>query len=169
MPSIAETEWVLFDAGIFIGGLLRGDPRYTEARTLVEAARRGDLPACTTVGILSEVYAALTWAEAKPPHSPEEASEAVRLLVAEPSAIRVLNTGVEAALRMLELVVTHQLTARRTHDARHAATALTAGVLQVCTYDIDDWKVFRSDGLRIVGPPSVLSGTKLLTEEKNSE
>jgi predicted nucleic acid-binding protein len=32
---------VLFDAGMFIGALLRGDPRHIEARQLVEAARRG--------------------------------------------------------------------------------------------------------------------------------
>ena len=163
---MAETNWILFDAGIFIGGLLQGDPRHVEARRLVEAARQGDLPVCTTVGILSEVYAALTWAEAKPPHSPEEASEAVRLLVAEPSAIRVLNTGVETALKMLDLVATHRLTARRTHDARHAATALIAGVTQVYTYDIADWRVFQSDGLRVVGPPSVLSEEKSLTETR---
>lgn len=161
---MAESNWILFDAGIFIGGLLQGDPRHAEARRLVEAARQGDLPVCTTVGILSEVYAALTWAEAKPPHSPEEASEAVRLLVAEPSAIRVLNTGVETALKMLDLVATHRLTARRTHDARHAATALIAGVTQVYTYDVADSRVFQSDGLRVVGPSSVLSEEKSLTE-----
>jgi predicted nucleic acid-binding protein len=52
MPS-TEEEYVLFDAGIFIGALLTGDPRHSEARPLVEAARRGDMPACTTTGILS--------------------------------------------------------------------------------------------------------------------
>jgi predicted nucleic acid-binding protein len=153
---MAEPEWILFDAGMFIGALLQGDPRHNEAYALVEAARRGDLLACTTVGILSEVYAALTWEQAKPPHSPEEASQAVRLLVEEPSTIRVLNTGVEAGLKMLELVASHRLTARRTHDARHAATALAAGVTCVYTYDVVDWQVFQADGLRIVGPPSVL-------------
>ena len=117
MPFMAETNWILFDAGIFIGGLLQGDPRHVEARRLVEAARQGDLPVCTTVGNLSEVYAALTWAEAKPPHDPEEAAEAVRLLVAEPSAIRVLNTSAETVLEMLKLAAMHQLTARRIHDA----------------------------------------------------
>lgn len=39
MPS-TEGEYVLFDAGIFIGALLTGDPRHAEARPLVEAARR---------------------------------------------------------------------------------------------------------------------------------
>ena len=42
MPS-TEDEYVLFDAGIFIGALLKGDARHTEARPLVEAARRGEL------------------------------------------------------------------------------------------------------------------------------
>lgn len=153
-----KSRYVLFDAGVFIGALLRGDPRHQEAYALAEAARRGELLACTTVGILSEVYAALTWVGAKPPHSPHEAAEAVRLLVEEPSAIRVLDTGIEVGLKMLELVVTHHLTARRTHDARHAATALTAGVIGVYTYDIDDWSAFEADGMTIVGPPSVLAG-----------
>ena len=76
------------------------------------------------------MYAALTWAQARPPHSPQEAAEAVRLLVEEPSAIRILNTGVEAGFKMLELVVAHQLTARRTHDARHAARAYTSSVIR---------------------------------------
>ncbi|HEY9284769.1 MAG TPA: hypothetical protein VIP46_15035 [Pyrinomonadaceae bacterium] len=60
-------EYTLFDAGVFIGALLVDDPRHAEARTLVEAARRGDLFACTTTGILSEVYAALRWRRAQPP------------------------------------------------------------------------------------------------------
>lgn len=154
---MSEEEHVLFDAGLFIGALLKGDPRHTEAFALVEAGRCGDLLVCTTVGILAEVYAALTWAQARPPHSPQQAAESVRLLVEEPSAIRVLNTGVEAGMKMLELVVAHHLTARRTHDARHAATAVIAGVARVYTYDLNDWQVFEADGLRITGPQSVLN------------
>ena len=79
MPS-TEEEYVLFDAGVFIGALLTGDSRHIEARPLVEAARRGDVLACTTTGILSEVYAALTWQQAQPPHDPAHAAEAVRLV-----------------------------------------------------------------------------------------
>jgi predicted nucleic acid-binding protein len=126
MPS-TESEPSLFDAGMFIGALLTGDSRHAEARRLVEAARRGELSAATTTGILSEVYAALTWQQAQPPHSPEQAAQAVRLLVEPPSMIRVLQDGTEEALRMLELAESHQLRARRVHDARHAAAALVAG------------------------------------------
>ncbi len=61
---------ILFDAGLFIGALLQGDLRHQEAHSIVETARQGKLAACTTTGILSEVYAALTWVNAKPPHSP---------------------------------------------------------------------------------------------------
>lgn len=96
-------EPALIDAGVFIGALLRGDPRHGEARELVEKARRGELLACTTAGILSEVYAALTWEKAEPRHSPSEAAHAVRLLVEPPSAIRVLNEGADVALRALDL------------------------------------------------------------------
>ena len=32
---------ILFDAGVFIGALLKGDPRHQEARLIVETARRG--------------------------------------------------------------------------------------------------------------------------------
>jgi predicted nucleic acid-binding protein len=66
---MADSEPTLFDAGVFIGALLAGDPRHSEARSLVDAARHGELPACTTVGILCEVYAALTWIGATPPHT----------------------------------------------------------------------------------------------------
>ena len=86
-------ETILFDAGLFIGALLSGDARHMEAYPLVEAARRGTLTVCTTVGILSEVYAALTWEKAIPPHTPQRAAEVVRLLIAPPSAIRVLPTS----------------------------------------------------------------------------
>ncbi len=135
-----EDEYVLFDAGVFIGALLMGDSRHTEARPLVEAARRGDILACTTTGILSEVYAALTWQQAQPPHDPEQAAEAVRRLVEPPSMIRVLPDGQDVALRMLELAASHQLRARRVHDARHAAAAIVAGVNSVFTYDAEDWE-----------------------------
>ena|ERR1700755_549374 len=156
MPS-TEDEYVLFDAGIFIGALLAGDSRHAEARPLVEAARRGDMLACTTTGILSEVYAALTWQQAQPPHDPEQAAEAVRLLVEPPSMIRVLPDNQEAALRMLELAAKQQLRARRVHDARHAAAAIVAGIESVFTYDVEDWESFEGDGLSIVGPPTTLA------------
>ncbi len=153
---MSHDERVLFDAGMFIGALLKGDPRHAEARPLVEAARSGDLPACTTIGILSEVYAALTWAEAQPPHSPATAAEAVRLLIQPPSQLALLEGGPEAASLMLSLAAEQSLTARRIHDARHAAIALASGVARVYTYDVGDWRRFESAGLRIVGPPSVL-------------
>jgi predicted nucleic acid-binding protein len=156
MPS-TEDEYVLFDAGVFIGALLTGDSRHIEARPLVEAARRGDVLACTTTGILSEVYAALTWQQAQPPHDPKQAAEAVRLLVEPPSMLRILPDGQDVALRMVELAVSHQLRARRVHDARHAAAAIVAGITSVYTYDSDDWKSFERDGLSIAGPISTLA------------
>ena len=149
---MTHDDRVLFDAGMFIGALLKNDPRHAEARPLVEAARSGDLPACTTIGILSEVYAALTWAGAQPPHSPATAAEAVRLLIEPPSQIALLEGGPATALLMLSLAAERSLTARRIHDAM----ALASGVSQVFTYDPDDWKRFESAGLGIVGPPSVL-------------
>jgi len=151
------SQVVLFDAGVFIGALLKGDSRHVEARPLVERARRGEFRACTTVGILSEVYGALTWEKAEPRHNPAEAAQAVRLLVEPPSAIVVLNEDLEGALKTLALAAAHRLTARRIHDARHAATALVAGVRSVYTYDADDWQVFAVEGLHIVGPPSTLA------------
>lgn len=149
-------EAILFDAGLFIGALLSGDPRHAEARPLVEAGRRGEISACTTIGILSEVYAALTWVGAQPPHSPAEAALAVRLLVDSPSKIKILSESLEVGLKMLELSEAHQLTARRIHDARHVATTLINGVKKVYTYDTGDWGVFTSDGIQIVGPDSVI-------------
>ena len=157
--AVTETqqESVLMDAGMFIGALLTGDPRHAEARPLVEQARQGILPACTTTSILSEVYGALTWEHAVPRHTPAAAAEAVRLLVEPPSAIVVLTGGIAVALRTLALAAKYQLTARRIHDARHAASALVAGIMSVYTYDIEDWQVFESDGLHIAGPPTTLT------------
>ncbi len=148
------SECILMDAGVFIGALLKGDPRHAEALPLVEAARQGT--ACTTTGILSEVYGALTREKAEPRHDPIQAAEAVRLLVEPPSALVVLSEGLEVGWRMLELAARHRLTGRRIHDARHAAAALVAGVTAVHTYDVNDWDDFAPDGLRIVGPPSTL-------------
>src|SRR5206468_12390550 len=108
-------------------------------------------------GILSEVYAALTWQHAQPPHSPEQAAQAVRLLVEPPSTIRVLPVAAEQALRMLELAESHQLRARRVHDARHAAAALVAGITSVFTYDAEDWEPFEGDGLSVTGPATTLA------------
>ncbi len=157
MPSMSMlSEYILFDAGVFIGALLQGDTRHAEARPFVEAARMGALRVCTTSGIISEVYAALTWIGAKPPHSPEEAAQAVRLLIEPPSVLYVLPDSREASLRMLELAEKHHLTARRVHDARHAAMALVAGVQRVYTYDVAVWRVFIPEGLTIAGPNSVL-------------
>ena len=158
MPSTAESAVpVFFDAGIFIGALLGGDPRHEEARRLVEMARRGEMAACTTAGVLSEVYGALTWEGARPSHDPAEAAEAVRLLAEVPSAIRILDEGYQAALLALQLAAAHGLRARRVHDARHAAAALVAGVQLAYTYDSEDWRVFEADGLRIAGPESTLA------------
>jgi predicted nucleic acid-binding protein len=150
-------DLILFDAGLFIGALLNGDPRHIEARPLVEAGRSGELQVCTTTSIISEVYAALTWQGAKPPHSPKEAAEAVRLLIESPSLITVLPDGLDISLKTLQLVETYNLRARRTHDARHAATAICNGVSKVYTYDVNDWKIFGSENLHIEGPNSVLN------------
>jgi predicted nucleic acid-binding protein len=165
MPS-TEEGYVLFDAGVFIGALLTGDLRHAEARPLVEAARRGEMLACTTIGILSEVYAALTWEQAEPPHNPEQAAEAVRLLVEPPSMIRILHDSQEVAIRMLELAASHKLRARRVHDARHAAAAITAGITSVYTYDANDWESFEGDGLRINGPVTTLARLGRSQEER---
>ncbi len=159
-PAEPAVTCSLLDAGVFIGALLRDDPRHSEARALVESARYGDFPTCTTTGILSEVYGALTWEGARPPHAPETAAEAVRALVEPPSAIHVLEEGLAAVLLALELAVAHHLTARRVHDARHAAAALLAGVRFVYTYDFRDWRIFEEDGLTIAGPPSVLASLR---------
>jgi len=153
-------ELVLLDAGILIGALLSGDPRHFEARPIVEAARRGEIRACTTPGILSEVYGALTWEKAQPRHDPQQAAEATRLLVESPSAIQVLDEGYEVAVLALELAEVHDLRARRIHDARHAAAALAAGVRSVYTYDPGDWEVFETDGIRVAGPASTLAQLK---------
>ena len=158
MPEGKEEQSVLpvfLDAGLFIGALLNGDSRHAEARPLVEQARRGELKACTTAGVLSEVYGALTWEKAEPKHEPAEAEAAVKLLVEEPSAIVVLNEGLEVTTRALELAEKYGLRARRIHDARHAAAALVAGVTLVYTYDVDDWNVFQAEGLQLAGPPTV--------------
>jgi predicted nucleic acid-binding protein len=155
--SRSASSRVLFDAGVLIAALLKGDSRHMEARPLIEQARQGQLIACTTAGILSEVYGALTWEKAEPRHSPTDAAQAVWLLVEPPSAIVVLSEGLEVVLQALKLAASHGLTARRVHDARHAAAAMVAGVSSIYTYDAGDWKVFESDGPKIVGPPSTLS------------
>jgi predicted nucleic acid-binding protein len=153
---MTTAERIFLDAGVFIGALVRDAPRHTEARGIVEAARLGEIASCTSVGVLAEVYAALTWVGAQPPHPPEVAASAVRLLVAAPSRLLMLETTLEAGLRMLDLAERYRLTARRIHDARHAATALLAGVQRVYTYDPNDWRVFAPEGIVIAGPPSVL-------------
>ena len=124
----------------------------------MEQARRGDLPARSTAGILTEVYGALTWERAQPRHDPGEAAQVVRLLVESPSDIMVLNKGLEVALRALELAVRHGLLARRIHDARHPAAALGAGACSVYTYDLDDWTAFETHGMTVIGPPTILAG-----------
>src|SRR5690349_20101938 len=91
-------ERVFLDAGVFIGAILTGDPHGAEAYPLVEAARRGDIRTCTSVGVLSEVYAALTWAGNPVPHTPAEAARSVRELIEPPSAIEVLSDGLEVGL-----------------------------------------------------------------------
>jgi len=135
---MSPAERIFLDAGLFIGALLADDPRHAEAREIVETARHGELAACTSTGVLAEIFAALTWVGALPPHPPEEAAAAVRALAVAPSRLMVLETGLLAGLRMLDLAERHRLTARRIHDARHAATALVAGVRQVYTYDLED-------------------------------
>lgn len=108
------------------------------------------------MGVLAELYAALTWVGALPPQSPETASKVVKSIVAFPSRLKVLETDYEAGILMLDMAGRYKLTARRVHDARHAATALVAGVRRVYTYDVDDWRVFSPDGIIVSGPESIL-------------
>lgn len=146
-----------FDAGMFIGALLRQDPRHGEARPIMKAAYHGALRACTSTGVLSEVYVHLTNERAVPRHSPAEAADAITKLVQAPSRIEVVaDWGLSTTLRMLSLAKGNGLTSRDVHDARHAATALEAGAASVFTYNLNDWKRFEADGLLIAGPPSIM-------------
>ena len=97
------------------------------------------------------------WVQAQPPYSPEDAANAVRSLIEQPSAIRVVPENKATLLMALDLAVTHGLTARRTHDARHAAAALNAGITHVRTYDVSDWQVFTDDGMQVLALPENLS------------
>ena len=151
------SELTFFDAGLFIAALCELDERHEEALPLVEAAREGALPACTTAGVLSEVYAVLTWEKTQSRLAPAEAASVLSLLINPPSTIEVLGCGAETAKKALELAAGHRLTARRAHDARHAAAALLHGTSRVYTYDVTDWGVFESDGLTIAGPASALA------------
>jgi len=85
-----------------------------------------------------------------------EAAEAVRLLIEPPSAIQIIEEGIEAILQALDLAAQHKLTARRTHDARYAGAALVTGTRKVYTYDIEDWQPFEQNGLKIAGPDSTM-------------
>ncbi len=157
MPYTVKSDMVFLDAGLFIGAIMLGDPRESEAYPIVESARKGEIRACTTVGVLSEVYAALTWVQAIKRHSPQEAQKVITRVIEEPSAILILADGLEASLLHLELAAKHSLTARRIHDARHAATALQNGITHVYTYDPLDWRDFVSDGIVLAGPPSTMA------------
>jgi predicted nucleic acid-binding protein len=90
------------------------------------------------------------------PQPPEKVAEAIRTLVEEPSTIKVLQTDLGVLWPMLDLAVENQLTARRIHDARHAATAIAANVREIFTYDVTDWLAFSSANIKISGPPSIL-------------
>lgn len=140
------------DRGVIFAVTTHGDGAPAPARRsgvtgdqwqlVTHGGRSADRIAKRTVGILSEVYAALTWINANPPQAPEHAAIGVRLLIASPSAIRLRHTDWRAVDLMLDLAGKHRLTAHRVHDARHAATALAAGLTKVYTYDISDWQVF---------------------------
>jgi predicted nucleic acid-binding protein len=86
-----RNETVLMDTGMFIGALLKGDPRHAEARPVVEHARQGMVPACTTTGILSEVYGALTWEHAVPRHTPAEAADIDDWQAFEADGLRIVG------------------------------------------------------------------------------
>ena len=150
-----RTHEHFFDAGLFIGALLDQDPRHAEALPLVEAARRGELPVCTSTGILAEVYVHLTNERATPQHTPAEAQAAILRLIEPPSAVRIVaEKGLDTAVRMLRLAEVNGLRSKNVHDARHAASALGGGATSVFTYDPEDWRQFESAGLPILGPAS---------------
>jgi predicted nucleic acid-binding protein len=121
------------DAGVLIGALLEEDSRHEEALTLVDSARRGEIAACTNTGVLSEIYAALTWIGGPRPHTPADAARVIAKLAGPPSAIRVLADGLDVALLHLRFAAAYDLTVRRIHDARYAATAMHHGVTRVYT------------------------------------
>ncbi len=62
----------------------------------------------------------------------------------------------DAALKMFEMAEKYSLTARRIHDARHAAVAITHGIDSIYTYEVNDCRLFKPDGIKIVMPPSVI-------------
>lgn len=152
---------ILLDAGLFIGALLKNDPRHAWAVKVVNGARLGHFSGVTTIGILSETYAALTWEGAVPPHAPDVAAQAVLAIVEAPSQIRLLGETADVLPRMLAIAKAQDLRARRVHDARHAATALVHGVCRVATYDQGDWSKFASHGIVLVNPETLATSSQV--------
>lgn len=164
-----STDKIFLDAGVIIGALSEGDTRHSESFPIIESAYKGEINAFTSVGVLSEVYGALTWVGGNPQHSPVAATTAIKRLLERPSNIKVVNADLSVGLKTLELATKHGLTARRTHDAKHAAAAIIAGIEKVFTYDVNDWTVFQSDGIVIAGPPSSLIRLSAKTQKTNDK
>lgn len=87
---------------------------------------------------MSEVYGQLTWSKANQPLTPQQAAFASQTLIKPPSMIQILPDNIAVTLNTMDLASVHNLTARRIHDARHAAAALAVGVTTVYTYDVSD-------------------------------
>jgi predicted nucleic acid-binding protein len=137
-----EDNRVFIDTNVLLAATDTDREHHKDARTFLEAALNGTWRAFTSAQILREYLVVAT----RPLEnnglglSPEYAGENIR---AFQRLIQVLPEGPESHARLLALVFKHKLKGKRIHDANLAAVMEIHGLVQLKTYNPQDFTPFQ--------------------------
>ena len=144
------SEMVLLDTNVLVYALDEESPFHNRSRVVVERAANGEGSYCISSQTLAEFYSVVTNPRrVKNPRSAPEAVDAIERFLAMPG-ITLLSTPPEVTTRWLAMIRRTPVTGANVFDVQLAATALVAGVSQVCTFNAADFQ--RIDDIEVIAP-----------------
>ena len=149
-------DMVFFDSNIFIYAEAREEEQHQEAKSLRDRALEGEIHACVSPQVLSEVFSSITYQGRKGAEQPLSPSKAAALLKKyyESEDITLIYPGPQTIGLMLSFLEAHPVSGSRIHDLRIAATMLENGVTRIVTYD--EHVFAHLPGITVIDPSALM-------------
>lgn len=146
---------ILVDTNIWIYAVNIDAPQHPASRKFIEAVIAGRFNGVITPQILLEFYAIITdKRRVERPLSPELALEQVKAIR---TACLIVDAGSKALDRLTEILAEQpNLKGAKIFDAFIVAQMMAAGIKQICTYNIHDFKGYK--GITAFTPEEFMAG-----------
>jgi predicted nucleic acid-binding protein len=146
-----SADRVLLDTNVLVYSAYPSAAQHTNSRALVESAKDPAAGLYVIPQILAEFFAVVTNPKrVTPPKTAEEALQAIEQFLALPG-LTLLPLPADVVTRWIALVRANPVRGGEVFDVQAAAAMLAHGIMNVFTYNVDDFKGFP--GISAKEPP----------------